>query len=180
LEIAALTKEFPNDAAWWKAEGPQRRVTIPRPFAVGSFAVTFAEWDACIADGGCNGYEPKTEWGRGTLPVINVSWDDAKAYAGWLSRKTGKTYRLLSEAEREYVTRAGTTTAFWWGSSISTSQANYDGRFTFAGGAKGEFRGKTVPVDSFAPVLRAAFRNWFPSDFRDKFLGFRLARTLSP
>ena len=57
--------------------------------------------------------------------MIHVSWDDAKAYVAWLSKKTGKTYRLLSEAEREYVTRAGTTTPFWWGSSISTSQANY-------------------------------------------------------
>jgi Sulfatase-modifying factor enzyme 1/TIR domain len=150
-EIVALTKELPRLADRWKAEGPQRRATIPRAFAVGSFAVTFAEWDACIADRGCNGYEPKTEWGRGKQPAINVTWDDAKAYGAWLSRKTGKTYRLLSEAEREYATRAGTTTAFWWGSSISTSQANYNGNYTLAGGAKGEFRGKTVPVDSFAP-----------------------------
>jgi formylglycine-generating enzyme required for sulfatase activity len=83
--------------------------------------------------------------------VINVSWDDAKEYAAWLSRKTGKTYRLLSEAEREYVTRAGTTTPFWWGSSISTSQANYNGRYTYGGGAEGEYRQKTLPVDSFQP-----------------------------
>jgi formylglycine-generating enzyme required for sulfatase activity len=151
-EIAALTKEFPNDADWWKEEGPQHEVTIAQPFAVGRYAVTFAEWDACVADGGCNGYQPRDEgWGRGKLPVINVNWDDAKAYAAWLSRKTGKTYRLLSEAEREYATRAGTTTAFWWGPSISTSQANYDGNYTFAGGARGEYRKKTIPVDSFAP-----------------------------
>ena len=69
----------------------------------------------------------------------------------WLSRKTGKTYRLLSEAEREYVARAGTTTPFWWGSTISTSQANYDGNYTYGGGPKGEYRQKTVPVDSFQP-----------------------------
>jgi len=56
--------------------------------------------------------------------VINVNWDDAKGYAAWLSRKSGKTYRLLSEAEREYVTRAGTTTPFWWGASITPTQAN--------------------------------------------------------
>ena len=83
--------------------------------------------------------------------MIKVSWDDAKEYAAWLSRKMGKTYRLLSEAEREYVTRAGTTTPFWWGSSISTSQANYDGSSTYGGGAQGEFRQKTLPVDSFQP-----------------------------
>jgi formylglycine-generating enzyme required for sulfatase activity len=117
-------------------------VTIARPFAVGKFAVTFNQWDACVADGGCNGYRPADQgWGRGNHPVINVNWSDAKAYAEWLSRKTGKTYRLLSEAEREYVTRAGTKTTFWWGSSITPKQANYNG--------KGEYRGRTVPVDNF-------------------------------
>jgi formylglycine-generating enzyme required for sulfatase activity len=82
-----------------------------------------------------------------------------------VAHKTGKTYRLLSEAEREYVTRAGTTTPFWWGSTISTSQANYkqnlpsilglpapeDGSKTYGRGLKGEYRQKTVPVDSFQP-----------------------------
>jgi hypothetical protein len=64
-------------------------------------AVTFAEWDACVADGGCKGYRPDDEgWGRDKRPVINVSWDDAKLYIDWLNAKTGKTYRLLSEAER--------------------------------------------------------------------------------
>jgi formylglycine-generating enzyme required for sulfatase activity len=83
--------------------------------------------------------------------VINVSWDDAKAYVEWLSRKTGKTYRLLSEAEREYVTRAGTTTPFWWGTSISTQQANYNGNYTYGTGATGVSRRQTVLVDSFQP-----------------------------
>ncbi|MGP0088646.1 MAG: SUMF1/EgtB/PvdO family nonheme iron enzyme [Xanthobacteraceae bacterium] len=134
-------------------EEPQHSVTIAKRFAAGRFAVTFDEWAACVAGGGCNGYEPSDPlgWGRGRQPVIRVSWDDAKAYVAWLSRKTGKPYRLLSEAEREYVTRAGTTTTFWWGASISTSQANYDGRYTYAGGPKGEFRQKTVPVDTFQP-----------------------------
>ena len=133
-------------------EGPQHRVTFARQFAVGKFAVTFDEWDACVGDGGCNGHRPEDEgWGRGKRPVINVNWDDAKAYVAWLSRKTGKTYRLLSEAEREYVARAGTTTPFWWGSTISTSQANYDGNSTYGSGSKGEYRQKTVPVDSFQP-----------------------------
>jgi formylglycine-generating enzyme required for sulfatase activity len=74
-----------------------------------------------------------------------------RAYVGWLSRKTGETYRLLSEAEREYVTRAGTTTPFWWGASISTQQANYNGNYTYGTEAKGVSRGQTVPVDSFQP-----------------------------
>jgi formylglycine-generating enzyme required for sulfatase activity len=130
------------------------RVSIAAPFAVGRFAVTFDEWDACLADGGCNGYKPyDVKWGRGKHPVIQVNWDDAKSYAAWLSRKTGQTYRLLSEAEREYVTRAGTTTPFWWGSSITPEQANFFGRAEpyKGGGAKGEDRRRTMPVDSFEP-----------------------------
>jgi formylglycine-generating enzyme required for sulfatase activity len=133
------------------ADETQVAVTIARAFAVGRFAVTFAEWDACVADGGCGGYKPDDEkWGRGNRPVINVNWNDAKAYVAWLSKKTGKSYRLLSEAEREYVARAGTTTPFWWGGTITPRQANYDGNFQYAGGgAKGEYRRRTVPVDSF-------------------------------
>jgi formylglycine-generating enzyme required for sulfatase activity len=125
-------------------------VEIARPFAVGKFAVTFDQWDVCRADGDCNGYRPDDRlWGRGNRPVINVNWAEVKAYAEWLSRKTGKTYRLLSEAEREYVTRAGTTTPFWWGPSITPEQANYDSRSAYGGGTKGEYRAQTVPVDSF-------------------------------
>jgi formylglycine-generating enzyme required for sulfatase activity len=134
-------------------EGPQHAVTIARQFAVGRFAVTFDEWDACVADGSCNSYRPSdASWGRGRRPVINVSWDNAKAYIAWLSRKTGKPYRLLSEAEREYVARAGTTTAFWWGSSITPAGANYNGNVVYKGGGRlGVFPGRTVPVDSFQP-----------------------------
>jgi formylglycine-generating enzyme required for sulfatase activity len=133
-------------------EEPMHRVTLAKPFAVGRFAVTFDEWEACVADGGCNNYRPSdNNWGRGRRPVINVSWDDAKNYVAWLSRKTGVPYRLLSEAEREYVTRAGTATPFWWGHTISTRQANYDGNYTYNGGVRGEVRMRTVPVDYFDP-----------------------------
>ena len=141
-----------NEAGRLYGEGPQHRVTIARPFAVGKFEVTFAEWDACVTAGGCMLRPDDQGWGRGNRPVINVSWDDITLqYLPWLSRKTDKTYRLLTEAEWEYAARAGTTTPFWWGSSISTSQANYDGQVTYGGGPKGEYRQKTVPVDSFAP-----------------------------
>jgi formylglycine-generating enzyme required for sulfatase activity len=106
-------------------EGPQHMVTIARQFAVGLFDVTFEEWDACAADGACNSYKPSDEgWGRDRRPAINLSWDDAKAYAAWLSKKTGKLYRLLSEAEYEYATRAGTQSAYPWGSSVGTKNAN--------------------------------------------------------
>jgi formylglycine-generating enzyme required for sulfatase activity len=133
-------------------EDPQHNVTVARPIAVSRFPVTFDEWDACVSDGGCNGYRPSDQgWGRGRRPVINVNWNDAKAYVAWLSHKTGKTYRLLSEAEWEYMARAGTTTPFWWGASFSTSQANYNGGYTYGGEPTGENRQKTVPVDSFSP-----------------------------
>ena len=163
-------------------EEPQHQVTFARPFAVGRFAVTFDEWDACAADGStdglCYGYRPRDEgWGRSRRPVIYVGWSQAKAYVEWLSRKTGKTYRLLSEAEREYVTRAGTTTPFWWGSSISTGQANYDGNSVYDGGAKGEYRKQTVPVDLFAPNAFGLFQvhgnvsEWLEDCYDDSYVG---------
>ncbi len=131
-------------------EGPQHRVSIPAPFAVGKYEVTFSEWDACVTAGGCNGYRPDDRgWGRGRRPVINVSWDDAKSYVGWLSRKTGKRYRLLSEAEWEYAARAGTTGPFHFGSTISTDQANYDGNYAYGSGRKGSYRRRSLPVGSF-------------------------------
>lgn len=107
-------------------ESPQHSVSIPRDFGVGKFEVTFAEWDACVSGGGCRAYRPDDEgWGRGKRPVINVSWDDAQSYVTWLSNKTGKHYRLLTEAEWEYSARAGTTTAYPWGSQIIPSNAKY-------------------------------------------------------
>ncbi len=137
-----------------KEEGPQHWVTIAKPFAAGKFAVTFAEWDACAAENGCGGYKPADHgWGRQDRPVINVSWVDAKSYAAWLSRKTGKNYRLLSEAEREYATRAGTASPFWWGSTIVPDRANYDGTADVyrGGGEKGKYWQMTVPVKSYQP-----------------------------
>ena len=93
--------------------------------------MTFAEWDACVAGGGCGGYRPDDRgWGRGRRPVMNVSWKDAKAYVEWLSGKTGKGYRLLSEAEWEYVARGGTTTSRYWGASEA-------GQCEYANGADG-------------------------------------------
>jgi formylglycine-generating enzyme required for sulfatase activity len=131
-----------------------QRVDFPQPFAVGRFAVTFAEWDACVADGGCGGYRPGDEgWGRGRRPVIHVSFDDATAYTMWLSRKTGKRYRLLTGAEREYVTRAATETNYWWGNTITPDQANYNGDYPYYDdrASASVYRRKTMPVDAFAP-----------------------------
>ena len=106
-------------------EGPVHRITIPAPFAVGKHEVTFDEWDACVAAGGCGGYRPGDEgWGRGRRPAFNVSWNDAKAYVNWLSRETGKPYRLLSEAEWEYAARGGTQASRYWGDEVS-AQCTY-------------------------------------------------------
>ena len=127
-------------------EGPVRRVTMARPFAVGVYEVTFDEWDACVSDGwGCGGYRPDDRgWGRGLRPVVFVSWDDAQAYVRWLSRKTGHKYRLLSEAEWEYVARAGTTTRYWWGDDIGRNRANCTGC-----GSRWDSK-QTAPVGSFS------------------------------
>ena len=134
------------------SEGPLTEVVIAKPFAVSRFEVTFEEWDACVAAGGCNGYRPSDQGlGRGRLPVFNVSWHDAKAYTAWLSQRTGRGYRLLSEAEWEYAARAGTRTPFWWGSSISTAEANYDGSLTYGRQPKSAARGRPLAVDSFRP-----------------------------
>jgi formylglycine-generating enzyme required for sulfatase activity len=133
-------------------EGPQHRVTISHPFAVGRFAVTFEEWDICVADGGCNAYRPwDNGWGRGKRPVISVSWQDAKSYTAWLSQRTGKQYRLMSEAEREYVARAGTTSPFWWGTSVSRRNANYDDKAMKDKPTNVSSGQKTMPVDSYQP-----------------------------
>lgn len=105
------------------AEKPVHRVTIQAPFALGRTEVTFDEWDACVTDGGCS-YKPGDRgWGRDTRPAIDLSWADAQAYLAWLSKTTGKHYRLPSEAEWEYADRAGTTSIFWWGDAAGTGHA---------------------------------------------------------
>jgi formylglycine-generating enzyme required for sulfatase activity len=165
-------------------EGPQRVVTMRAPFAVGRFALTFDEWDACAADRGCSGYRPPDHnWGRGRQPVTNITWNDANAYVAWLSEKTGRRYRLLTEAEREYVTRAGSTSAFWWGFSISTNQANYDGGFAFGDSAPKEYRGKTQVVDSFPPnpwglyQIHGNVYEWVEDCYHDSYRGAALDGT---
>ena len=105
------------------SEGPVHRVTIARPLAVGVYEVTFDEWDACARAGGCRGRPDDRGWGRATRPVVNVSWKDAKVYVEWLSAVTGKAYRLLSEAEWEYVARAGTRGPFHFDGATSTARA---------------------------------------------------------
>jgi formylglycine-generating enzyme required for sulfatase activity len=125
-------------------EGPQHQVVIGKHLSVSRFEVTFEEWDACVTLGGCDQLPPDQGWGRGTRPVINVSWDDAQQYIAWLSRRTGRTYRLLSEAEWEYAARAGSDRAYPWGDDIGRGNAN-----CFDCGSDWDGR-QTAPVGSFA------------------------------
>jgi formylglycine-generating enzyme required for sulfatase activity len=125
-------------------EDRQHPVTIAQPFAVAKFELTFDEWDTCVAYGDC----PKARdagWGGGRRPVIDVTWDDAQRYVTWLSKMTGKPYRLLTESEYEYATRAGTHTAYPWGDDIGKNNANCNGC-----GSQWDNR-QTAPVGSFKP-----------------------------
>jgi formylglycine-generating enzyme required for sulfatase activity len=133
-------------------EGPQHEVCLPA-FEIGKREVTFADWDVCVLDQGCNRNPSDEGWGRGDRPVINVSWDDMQEYLRWLNRLTGQSYRLPTEAEWEYAARAGTTTPFSTGDCINTDQANYDGTFEYAGcGAHtGINLGQTMPTGSYPP-----------------------------
>ena len=100
-------------------EAPIHSVTVPS-FKLGKYEVTFAQWDACVADGGCGRYTPDDEgWGRGKRPVMNVSWADIQGFIDWLNAKTGGNFRLPSEAEWEYAARAGSTTKYHFGNSES-------------------------------------------------------------
>ncbi len=118
-------------------EGPPRQVTVAG-FAIGRYPVTFDEYDHCCEE--MNWEKPDDrDWGRGKRPVIDLTWLDARAYVSWLSEKTGRDYRLASEAEWEYACRAGTATAYWWGDAFDSKKAN-----TAEGGT-----GRTTEVGSY-------------------------------
>lgn len=139
-----------------KSEGPQQEVVIGQPFAVGRTEVSFTEWLACVAEGGCNSFKPGDQgWGYGLRPAINISWADARAYAEWLSRKTGAQYRLLSEAEWEYAARGCATicrsTPFWFGMDLSRDRANYDSRYSYERSPKASLLGRTVETTAAEP-----------------------------
>ncbi len=125
-------------------EQPPRQVLALRPFAIGLHPVTFEEYDRFCDEFGRE--KPSDEgWGRGRRPAINVSWEDAVAYTKWLSRKTGKTYRLPSDAEWEFAARGGSQSRFWWGDSALPGFANCADCGSLWAGEK------SAPVAKFPP-----------------------------
>ena len=121
-----FTRGSRNDDTTGEAnERPSHNVTFAKSFAIGKYEVSFADWDRYVASQKPTPYRPTGTHGRGKKPVVMVSWNDATGYLAWLSRQTGNTYRLPTEAEWEYATRAGTTTAYHFGATIRCNQANY-------------------------------------------------------
>ncbi len=144
-------------------DGPQRKVSISYALAVGKFEITHGEWQACLNDGGCARVprqECRAELGckprpgdptdRGPYPVDDLNWNEAQGYVKWLSAKTGKTYRLLSEAEWEYAARGGASTTYSWGDQATRAFANYGMDACCGPYASGEDKWELAsPVGSF-------------------------------
>ncbi len=149
-EIERLVKKFNKD--FFRREKPQHEVTV-QPFFMGKFQITRAQWKAIASLPKVKrDLEPNlSNFKGGNLPVEKVSWEDEVEFCQRLSKQTGKEYRLPSEAEWEYACRAGTTTAFNCGATITSSLANYDGTNIYANEPKGEYRETTIQVGSFPP-----------------------------
>lgn len=139
-EVKRLNQEYSTD--WYNCELPQHRVTL-QEYYLGKYPVTQEQYQAVM------GNNPSNFKDNSKNPVESVSWNDAKAFCQKVYELTGKKVRLPTEAEWEYGCRAGTTTPFYFGETISTEQANYDGDYTFGEGKKGIYRQKTTPVGSF-------------------------------
>lgn len=155
MGLTAADLEVPNPRTS-SDEGklpPTHRVTLAKPFAVGKFEVTFAEWDACVAARGCKVRPDDYSWMRGRVPLVNVSWDDAQTYIAWLSAKTGKKYRLLSESEWEYAARAGSTTPYPWGNEILYEEE----QVARCNGCNGDYREETFPYRD-GPVPAGSYK----------------------
>ncbi len=141
----------PAEAGRWEGESPQHRVTIAGPFWMGRTPVTQAQWRAVAALPRVDrALDPDPSFWKGThRPVEQIGWSDAVEFCARLSRKTGKAYRLPSEAEWEYACRAGTVTPFHWGPTMTPELANYQGNYTYGLGPAGIYREETTQVRSF-------------------------------
>src|SRR5690606_2278315 len=171
LPAGTFTMGSPADEPSRRDNEAQREISFPRAFAMSATPVTWDQWEACVRDNVCDGIavetalatslrgepDPDWDWGRGTRPVVGVSWYDAQIFVGWLNAKTGEddAYRLPSEAEWEYGARAGTTTAFPWGQELDHDYGNFgtDEQGRLGGKAEGRdvWLDETSPVGSFPP-----------------------------
>lgn len=124
VSIPAGTATMGDNGSNFANEKPAVPVTIPRPFALSATEITFDEWRKCVAAKACRGGQDDHAWGRGKRPVINITWDDARAYAAWVGRESRLTCRLPSEAEWEYAARAGTAAGYWWGEGAGNNRLN--------------------------------------------------------
>src|SRR5262245_7052349 len=166
VPAGTFTIGSPPDEPLRRDNEPQKKITFEHAFAIARTAVTWDQWEACVRDRRCDGAaidialrtgengEPNPDykdWGRGTRPVVGVSWYDAQAFVGWLNEKTGEddAYRLPSEAEWEYAARAGSSTAFPWGAVLDYNHGNFG---VAEGGLGGKAEGRDVWVGETAPV----------------------------
>ena len=140
-EIERLVKKFNLDG--FRREKPQHEVTV-QPFFMGKYPITQAQYQEVMSKNPSN-------FKGDERPVEYVTWDEAEEFCQRLSKQTGTEYRLPTEAEWEYAARAGTTTPFHFGETITTDLANYDGNYTYANESQGEYREQTTPVGSFSP-----------------------------
>ena len=185
LPGGSFTMGSPNDEyRRFDNEGPQREVSISR-FAAGKYEVTFGEYAACRADGGCQDHDPTIDFRKDALwmsaqrPVMQVNAKDAEAYVNWLNSKVdGTPYRLLSEAEWEYAARAGTNTPFHTGEEITSEQANYNGQRSYANEPiGGGYLRMPVDVGSYAPNafglydMHGNIAEWTADCFRNSYAG---------
>lgn len=140
----------PEEYAREDCEGPRHAVDFPRPFAIGRYAITRGEYYRFVDETGR--HRPRRYgWVDPALPVYNVTFEDARAYAGWLSQRTGQHYRLPTEAEWEYAARAGTTTAFAYGDKIHREEVNCAGGFQCTRGLWFCGLGRPLPVGNLPP-----------------------------
>ncbi len=168
-----------GDPRWDHYEKPQHQVTI-KPFLMGKYPVTQAQWRQVASFPKLQiDLDPNPSRFKGeNLPVECVSWYDCIEFCARLSQKTEKNYRLPSEAEWEYAARAGTTTAFHIGETLTTDLANYDGNYTYGSGAKGVYREKTTPVGHFQHAnafglydIHGNVWEWCLDDWHDSYTG---------
>jgi hypothetical protein len=142
-----------------KDEPAPRQVAIARPFALGVYEVTVAEWRACVRDGACRDI---SDWSKENpnplIPATSISYEDAQSFVAWLSVQSGRPYRLPTEAEWEYASRAGAGTTFPFGDEISPSQANYDHTADYKGSPTAPYRGYPEAVNGYPPTASASTR----------------------